>query len=57
MMLVMDDASMYKIDIVNDKIKECKTKISIISGGLTRYLQPLDVSINKYQEWVEEEVH
>ena len=47
MMLVMDDALMHKIDIVKDKIKECKTKISMIPGGLTRYLQPLDVSINK----------
>ena len=46
-MLVMDDASMHKIDIVKDKIKECNTKISMIPGGLTRYLQPLDVSINK----------
>ena len=43
----MDDASMHKIDIVKEKIKECKTKISMIPGGLTRYLQPLDVSINK----------
>ena len=45
--LVMDDASMHKIHIVKNKIKECKTKISMIPGGLTRYLQPLDVSINK----------
>ena len=43
----MDDASMHKIDIVKDKIKECKTKISTIPGGLTRYFQTLDVSINK----------
>ena len=46
-MLVMDDSSMHKIDIVKYKIKECKTKISMIIGGLTRYLQPLDLSINK----------
>ena len=46
-MLVMDDSSMHKIDIVKYKIKECKTKISMIPGGLTRYLQPLDLSINK----------
>ena len=46
-MLVMDDPSMHKIDILKDKIKECKAKISMISCGLTRYLQPLDVSINK----------
>ena len=44
-MLVTNDPSMHKIDIVKYKIKECKTKISMISGGLTRYLQPLDVSI------------
>ena len=46
-MLVMDDASMQKIDIVKDKIKECKTKIIMIPGGLTRYPQPLNLSINK----------
>ena len=44
-MLVMDDVSMHKIDIVKDKLEECKTKVSMISGGLTRYLQ--DVFINK----------
>ena len=43
----MDDASMYKINIIKDKIKEYKAKISIIPGGFTRYLRPLDVSINK----------
>ena len=37
----------WKKDIVKDKIKEWKTKINIISGGLTRYLQPLDISMNK----------
>ena len=43
----MGDSSMHKIDIVKDKIKERKTQISMVLGGLTRYLQPLDVSINK----------
>ena len=38
MMLVMDDSSMHRIDIIKDKIKECKTKISMIPGGLSRYL-------------------
>ena len=46
-MLVMDYASMQKIHIVKDKIKECKIKRSMIPGGLPRYLQSLDVSINK----------
>ena len=44
---VVNDASMYTIDIVKDKIKECKTKLGMISGRLTKYLQPQDVSINK----------
>ena len=43
----MDDASVHKIDIVKDKIKECKTKISMIPGGLARYFQTFDASINK----------
>ena len=47
MMLVMDDTSLHTIDNVKDKIKECKAKISMIPGGIIRYLQPLDVSINK----------
>ena len=46
-MLVMDDSSMHKIDIVKDKIKECKTKINMILGVLMRYFQPLNVFINK----------
>ena len=46
-MLVMDYASMQKIHIVKDKAKECKIKISMIPGGLARYLQSLNVSINK----------
>ena len=45
--LVMDDASIYKIDILKNKIKEYKTKISMITGELTRYLQPLYASISK----------
>ena len=43
----MDDASIHKIGNIKDKIKECNTMISMIPGGLKRYLQPLDVSINK----------
>ena len=46
-MLVMDDTSMHKIDNLKDKIKQFKTEISMIPGTLTRYLQPLYVSINK----------
>ena len=47
-MLVMDDASIHKIDTVKDKIKECKTQISMISDGLTRYLKPFLYSLTSY---------
>ena len=46
-MLVMDDASMHKLDVIKKKINDWEISISMIPGGLTKYLQPLDVSINK----------
>ena len=46
-MLVIDDASVHRIENIRQKIKDCDTKISMIPEGLTRYHQPLDVSINK----------
>ena len=56
-MLVMDDASMHKINNLKDKIKKCKTKISMIPVGLTKYLQSLNVSINKpFKDELNEEV-
>ena len=45
--LMLVDTSMHTIDIVKDKIKKWKEQISLIPGGLTRYLKPLDASINK----------
>ena len=44
-MLMMNNASMLKIDIVKGKIKEWKIKKSMIPGGFTKYLQPLDVPL------------
>ena len=38
---------MHKLENVRQKIKDCHTEVSMIPAGLTRYLQPLDVSINK----------
>ena len=46
-MLVMDGASMHKLDVMKQRINDWETSISIIPGGLTRYLQLLDVSINR----------
>ena len=45
-MLVVDNTSIRKNDIVKDKIKKYKTNINMIPSELTRYLQPLDASIN-----------
>ena len=38
---------MHKLDVIKQRINDWETSISMIPGGLTRYLQPLDVSINK----------
>ena len=46
-MLVMDDASMNKIPEIKISVELSETKVMMISGILTRYLQPLDVPINK----------
>ena len=46
-MLVMDDSSMHKIPEIKRSVELSETKVTMIPGGLTRYLQPLDVSINK----------
>ena len=43
----MDDASMHKIPEIKRSVELSETKVMIIPRGLTRYLQPLDVSINK----------
>ena len=45
--LVLDEPSMYKIHEIIKSLELCKTKVIVISGGRTRFLQPLDVSINK----------
>ena len=46
-MLVMDGASMHKIPEIERSEELSETKVMMIIGGLTRYLQYLDVSINK----------
>ena len=43
----MDNATTHKTIKVKDKIKECKTELSVISSGLIQKLQVLDISINK----------
>ena len=55
--IVMDDSSLHKIDIVKDKSKEYKAKISTILGWFKRYIQTLNVFISSHLRWVEEEIH
>ena len=47
-MLVIDDASVYKIENIQQKFENCVIRISLIQGSLIGYLQPLGVEINKH---------
>ena len=42
----MDDVSILNFEKLKQKFKDCYTKISMISGGLTRHHQSLDVPID-----------
>ena len=46
-MLVLDEVSMHKIPEIKKSLELSETKVVMISGGLTWYLQSLDFSINK----------
>ena len=46
-MLILDEASVHKIPEIKKSLELTETKVMMIPGRLTRYLQPLDVSINK----------
>ena len=46
-MLVMDEASMHKIPEIKRSVELSETKVMMIPGGLTKYIQPLDVAISK----------
>ena len=43
----MDSFKGYLVPFVKDNLFEKNTNITIISGGLTSKVQPLDISINK----------
>uniref|UniRef100_A0A023GJZ4 Putative tigger transposase n=1 Tax=Amblyomma triste TaxID=251400 RepID=A0A023GJZ4_AMBTT len=60
-LLVLDSFRGHLVDSVRAKLKELRTDIAVIPGGLTSLLQPLDVSLNKpfkdnvrrlYAEWM-----
>lgn len=46
-LLILDSAPGHKKDTTLDKFKKMKTTIAMIPGGLTKKLQPLDISVNK----------
>ena len=46
-MLELDEASVYGILEIKKSLELSETKVMMIPGGQTRYLKPLDVSINK----------
>ena len=46
-LLILDSFTAHRTDVVKHRFLEKNTNITIISGGLTSRLQPLDVSLNK----------
>ncbi len=46
-MLLLDDLTCHKQDVLLDKVKQSNTIILIIPPGYTSVLQPCDVGINK----------
>lgn len=65
-LLVVDSFRGHLVDSVRTKLKELRTDLAVIPGGLTSMLQPLDVSLNKpfkdnvrrlYAEWMAEGDH
>ena len=54
-MLVWDSFKCHISDSAKDSLKLCNTVMSVIPGGCTKILQPLDVSINKpFKEYFRE---
>ncbi len=45
--LVLDSMTAHKCESVKVHAKKMNTRLSIIPGGLTKLLQPLDISVNK----------
>lgn len=65
-LLVVDSFRGHLVDSVRAELKELRTEIAVIPGGLTSLLQPLDVSVNKpfkdnvrrlYAAWMAEGQH
>ena len=46
-LLVLDAFRCHKTDMVKKELRQMKSSLAVIPGGMTSMLQPLDVSINK----------
>ena len=46
-LLIMDAAPGHRTDAVKQVCKELRFDIAMIPGGMTRYLQPLDIAVNR----------
>ncbi|KAM5344618.1 hypothetical protein ACJ41O_013153 [Fusarium nematophilum] len=54
-LLVMDAATFHKTEQIKQKLREQNVTLSIIPGGCTSLLQPLDTAINRpFKIWLEE---
>ena len=51
-MLVLDAFRYYRMPSIKKKLVEDKTELAIISGSMTKMLQPLDICINKPVKYV-----
>ena len=65
-LLVLDAFRCHKSEPTKRQLRSCKTTLSIIPGGMTSILQPLDVSVNKpmksalrkmWTQWMMEGTH
>lgn len=61
LLLVLNSLNGHLVDSMKEKLRDMRTNLAIIPGGLTSVLQPLDVSINTpfednvckmYVEWM-----
>eukprot|EP01022_Parablepharisma_sp_SALTPOND_P014365 TRINITY_DN1946_c0_g1_i2.p1 TRINITY_DN1946_c0_g1~~TRINITY_DN1946_c0_g1_i2.p1 ORF type:complete len:598 (-),score=38.42 TRINITY_DN1946_c0_g1_i2:314-1894(-) len=44
--LILDDYKVHKVECIKTKLENLRTTVCLIPGGLTRFLQPLDVGVN-----------
>lgn len=64
--LVMDSMRSHLLDSVKSRLKKASTDLAVIPGGLTKLLQPLDLTVNKcfkaevrkqWERWMAEGLH